>query len=518
MSVTLGGGSPMSLRPTRSCRRAVEGDRAKIRESHAANARSGCARLRGSPGRGCPRRLAEAITSHRPMPRARQAARAAPHNRAPCSSSPIAAPEQAPELVGRMRIITPRRERRVAGQAAENEQPRIGPGDRRQSGFDAHQETPTARRRENERPPRRPLLGQLQLCPRRRQPGAQPARRLSAAPGRAGARLFADGRASRLPADRRPRRAFPPVPIPGPLRISACRLRSRRGSGATSKQFNPNVVHVSSPDIVGHRAVTWARRRKIAAVASVHTRFDTYLAYYHLQALEPLVARDHAALLPSLRSRARAGRIDRRDPSRAADEPRHRDLGPRHRPRAVQPRAPRHGVAPLARHRRRRDGHRLPWPGRHGKGPRRLCRRDPRLRDASASSIACWSSARGRRGRGSSSSCRDAIFIGQQTGADLARALASADVFLNPSITEAFGNVTLEAMACALAGDRGRGDRRDQPRPIRASPERWSTAPSPTSSPTRSQLMRAIPSFAAATAKRGSRSPRRWTGTRSTRR
>ena len=44
----------------------------------------------------------------------------------------------------------------------------------------------------------------------------------------------------------------------------------------------------------------------------------------------------------------------------------------------------------------------------------------------------------------------DAIFTGQQTGADLARALASADVFLNPSITEAFGNVTLEAMACAL--------------------------------------------------------------------
>ena len=44
----------------------------------------------------------------------------------------------------------------------------------------------------------------------------------------------------------------------------------------------------------------------------------------------------------------------------------------------------------------------------------------------------------------------DAIFTGQQTGTDLARALASADVFLNPSVTEAFGNVTLEAMACAL--------------------------------------------------------------------
>jgi len=44
----------------------------------------------------------------------------------------------------------------------------------------------------------------------------------------------------------------------------------------------------------------------------------------------------------------------------------------------------------------------------------------------------------------------DAVFLGEQTGTDLARALASADILLNPSITEAFGNVTLEAMACAL--------------------------------------------------------------------
>jgi glycosyltransferase involved in cell wall biosynthesis len=44
----------------------------------------------------------------------------------------------------------------------------------------------------------------------------------------------------------------------------------------------------------------------------------------------------------------------------------------------------------------------------------------------------------------------EAIFTGQLTGNDLARSLASADVFLNPSMTEAFGNVTLEAMACGL--------------------------------------------------------------------
>jgi len=42
------------------------------------------------------------------------------------------------------------------------------------------------------------------------------------------------------------------------------------------------------------------------------------------------------------------------------------------------------------------------------------------------------------------------IFLGQQVGGELGRAVASSDVFLNPSVTEAFGNVTLEAMASGL--------------------------------------------------------------------
>jgi len=47
--------------------------------------------------------------------------------------------------------------------------------------------------------------------------------------------------------------------------------------------------------------------------------------------------------------------------------------------------------------------------------------------------------------------CPDAIFAGQRTGADLAAHYASADLFLFPSVTETFGNVTTEAMASGLA-------------------------------------------------------------------
>src|SRR3954454_14352417 len=79
----------------------------------------------------------------------------------------------------------------------------------------------------------------------------------------------------------------PAIPIPGrseyrlPVSLST---RVRRDLA----EFKPNIVHISSPDFVGHRAVTWARRRQIAVAASVHTRFDTYCAYYGLQFLEPL--------------------------------------------------------------------------------------------------------------------------------------------------------------------------------------------------------------------------------------
>ena len=45
----------------------------------------------------------------------------------------------------------------------------------------------------------------------------------------------------------------------------------------------------------------------------------------------------------------------------------------------------------------------------------------------------------------------DVLFRGVQTGEALAAHYASADVFLFPSETETFGNVTLEAMASGLA-------------------------------------------------------------------
>ena len=61
------------------------------------------------------------------------------------------------------------------------------------------------------------------------------------------------------------------------------------------------------------------------------------------------------------------------------------------------------------------------------------------------------SSGTDRCASGSEKSHPDLIFCGPQTGDQLAAHYASADVFLFPSETETFGNVTLQDMASGLA-------------------------------------------------------------------
>ena len=242
--------------------------------------------------------------------------------------------------------------------------------------------------------------------------------------------------------------SIPAIPIPGraeyrlPIAIPASVKRDLA-------QFNPNIVHVASPDIVSHRAVTWARKHQVAAVASVHTRFETYLSYYHLQWLEPDVRailrrfyhRCEVVLAPAESTAAilRAQRMNRdihiwsRGIDREQFNPERRDMEWR---RGLGVSDDELLVAFLGRIVMEKGLdvfseaiHALDALGvKHrvlviGEGPARS-----------------WFEQQ----------LPDAIYLGEQTGADVARSLASGDVLLNPSITETFGNVTLEAMACGL--------------------------------------------------------------------
>lgn len=213
--------------------------------------------------------------------------------------------------------------------------------------------------------------------------------------------------------------------------------------------FAPNVLHVSSPDPVGHRAVSWARARRLPILASVHTRFETYPRYYNMAFLEPLIEaglrrfyRRCDALVAPSESMAQVLReqrmnydvsiwsrgVDREifDPTRrdpewrrglgiADDEVAIGFLG-----RLVMEKGLDVFSDTIDELRRRNIAHKVLV---IGEGPARG-----------------WLEAR----------LPGAVFAGFQGGTDLGRAVASMDVLFNPSVTETFGNVTLEAMACGI--------------------------------------------------------------------
>ncbi len=240
----------------------------------------------------------------------------------------------------------------------------------------------------------------------------------------------------------------PAMPFPGrgeyrlPLGLS-------RAVRADLAAFAPNVLHVSSPDPSSHRAVSWARKRDLPILASVHTRFETYLRYYNMAwgepAIEAIMRRFYRrcdALVAPSESMAQVLRDQRmgfdigiwsrgvdRDvfnPGRRSNAWRQslgiadNDVAIGFLGRLVMEKGLDVFSDSIDELRSRGVPHKVLV---IGEGPARA-----------------WFEAR----------IPDAIFAGFQQGPDLGRAVAGMDVLFNPSVTETFGNVTLEAMACGL--------------------------------------------------------------------
>lgn len=241
----------------------------------------------------------------------------------------------------------------------------------------------------------------------------------------------------------------PAIPLPG----ERGEYRLARGLPAKVRRdleaFAPNLIHVSAPDILGHRAVSYARRQGIARVASLHTRFETYPRYYGMAFIEPLFERMLArfydrvdrVLVPGpligeilhdwgvqtpTTVWSRGVNHDRFSPGRR-DLAWRRQLGIADHEvaigflgRLVKEKGLDVFAAVAAELKRRDVPHRVLV---IGEGP---------ARDWFAAQVP------------------DAAFAGFQTGDELGRAVASMDIFFNPSVTETFGNVTLEAMAAGV--------------------------------------------------------------------
>ena len=241
---------------------------------------------------------------------------------------------------------------------------------------------------------------------------------------------------------------LPSLPFPGrgeyrfPLGLSAQVKRDLT-------EFDPNIVHVASPDVSGHRAVSWALARNLPILSSVHTRFETYPRYYGLSFLEPAVEamlrrfynRCNALVAPSesmatvLREQGMNEDIGiwARGVDRDIFDPSRRDLAWRQA----------HGIAD--------DEVAVGFLGRLvlEKGLDVFAESIVALRERGETHKVLVV-GEGPAKEFFAQKIPDAVFVGFQKGADLGRAVASMDLLLNPSITETFGNVTLEAMASGI--------------------------------------------------------------------
>ncbi|MGN3973821.1 glycosyltransferase family 4 protein [Tsuneonella sp. SYSU-LHT278] len=242
--------------------------------------------------------------------------------------------------------------------------------------------------------------------------------------------------------------SLPSIAIPG---RSEYRVPTWLGSRVREDlaAFDPHLVHISSPDFAAREAARWARDRGLPVVASVHTRFETYPRYYHLGFLEPAVEgwlrklyRGCDALVtpsPSMIETLREQRMNddiglwSRGVEHAIFNPGRRDDAWRRElgfapgdlvigflGRLVLEKGLDVFAGVVAELKRRSVEHKVMV---IGDGPARATFQER---------------------------MSDACFVGFQGGENLGRAVASMDVLLNPSVTETFGNVTLEAMACGV--------------------------------------------------------------------
>lgn len=229
--------------------------------------------------------------------------------------------------------------------------------------------------------------------------------------------------------------------------------RLSTGLGRRVKQdllrFEPNILHLASPDPACHAALRWAQDYDLPVLGSVHTRFETYPRYYGLGFLEPMVEwilrrlynRCDALVAPSQSMVETLIEQDMHDDitiwSRGVDrtifDPSKRDLEWR---RA-------HGLED--------DDVAVVFLGRlvMEKGLDVFADTIIELRKRQVPHKVLVIGDGPARGW-FEQALPGGIFVGFKTGADLGQALASGDIFFNPSITETFGNVTLEAMASGL--------------------------------------------------------------------
>lgn len=242
--------------------------------------------------------------------------------------------------------------------------------------------------------------------------------------------------------------AVPSVPIPGRAEYRfSLRFPSHLRSQVAA--FDPDVVHVATPDVLGHKALAWARARNLPVVSTYHTHFVSYLHYYRAGFAAP------AAWSIGRRFYNRCD--DVLVPAQTLiDELRAHGITAPMRlwPRGIE----RDRFSPSFRSETWRAGHGFSSEEIVVSFVSRLVKEKGldvfievvRSLQQEGLPVAALIVGDGPEREALSRALPRGVFTGHLSATDLSTAYASSDVFLFPSETETFGNVTLEAMASGL--------------------------------------------------------------------
>ena len=213
--------------------------------------------------------------------------------------------------------------------------------------------------------------------------------------------------------------------------------------------FAPDIVHISTPDIVGRKFLRYAKRKGLPVGSAYHTDFPSYLSYYHLGFAEPAMWRSlrkfynacDVTLAPneSVRQRLTGKGIERVELwSRGID----RELfDPSRRSTKLRQAWNAEGRTVIIY-----AGRFVPY-----KDVEVVMSLYERFADEGLSErVRFVMIGSGPEEEQMRRRMPDAVFTGYLTGAALPEAYASGDIFLFPSTTEAFCNVALEALATGL--------------------------------------------------------------------
>lgn len=215
------------------------------------------------------------------------------------------------------------------------------------------------------------------------------------------------------------------------------------------KEFKPDLIHLATPDMAAIQLIFWAKPREIPVVASYHTHFTSYMGYYRLEWTIPLIwmlmrwfygsARSVFVPSTSMAETLATYGIDQNikiwargvDTIRFAPDKRNAAW------RRVLGVADEDVLVTFVS--------RLVWE----KDLESVIETYQKLH-AECPRVKTMIIGDGPAIHDLKSALPDTIFAGFLSGDDLAMGYASSDVFLFPSTTETFGNVTLEALACGL--------------------------------------------------------------------